>query len=299
MRLVGVVFGLVLGLALYALTGHFVGNPVPGLSPLVTAILPFLLPLTTSEWLLVAVFTVLLWSTFAYVLAVIGTLPGLAVTPLTTPPTPLPASGLENLMRGFFIGLTSALNFGIWALLPMPGPVIGILLGIAGLLAATGLSRTLALQALLGWLSWLMPMSWLVMPLGVLLFVINLPSAVATFGLAAVRFDVLTSTVETTGGIIRVAPGTFGGFNLGNFTFLVPRPPAVGLGVRTPFGTPGLSAHETGHTITVAAFGGVYGWLNAIDENIPPFRRMTSAYGELVPESHLPRGGLTHVRVWS
>lgn len=299
MRFIGVVVGSLVGLALYAITGHFLGNPVPGLSPVTMAIFPFLLPLTTPEWLLIAVFTVLLLSIFAYVLAVIGTLPGLAVTPITTPPAPLPDSGLENLMRGFFISLTAALNFGVWSLLPMPGPVIGILVGVIGLLAATSLSRTLALQALIGWLSWLMPMSWLVTPLGVLLFIINLPLALATFGRPAVRFDLLTSTVETTGGIVALVPGTFGGFNLGNFTFLVPRPPALGLGVQTPFTAPGLSAHETGHTITVGAFGGVHGWLNAIDENIPPFRRLASAYGELVTESHFPRGGFTHVRIWS
>jgi hypothetical protein len=164
------------------------------------------------------------------------------------------------------IGLTAALNFGVGALLPMPGLVIGIFGGITGLLAATSLSRTLALQGLL---NWIMPMPWLVKPLGVLLFVINLPSAVAAFGPAAVRFDVLTSTVETAGGITAFVPGTFGGFNLGEFTYLVPRPPAAGPGVRTPFGAPGLCAHETGRTITVAAFGGAHGWLNAIDENPP------------------------------
>ena len=145
-------------------------------------------------------------------------------------------------------------------------------------------------------------MSYLVMPFGIILFLINAPFAFATFGIAAFRFDPSTATIETTGGIASTVTLIFSpltrGFNLGNFTFLI-SVPGAGLSVQTPFTTPGLSAHETGHTLTVAAFGGIFGWINAVDENIPPFRRLALAYGEMVPESHLPRPLFVFVRVWS
>jgi len=69
--------------------------------------------------------------------------------------------------------------------------------------------------------------------------------------------------------------------------------------VQTTFGTGGLSDHETGHTLSVAALGGFYAWINAIDQNIPPLRRSTRAYGELVANSHF--GGILgqpSVTVW-
>jgi hypothetical protein len=93
--------------------------------------------------------------------------------------------------------------------------------------------------------------------------------------------------------------GFRGGFNLGNFTFLSPTPER-GLAIQSPFDAPGLSAHETGHTLTMAALGGLFHWINAVDENVPPFARKRAAYGELIAESHLPRPHpIRHVRVWS
>ena len=74
--------------------------------------------------------------------------------------------------------------------------------------------------------------------------------------------------------------GFAGGFSLGNFTFLTA--PAL----QDAFLAPGLSSHETGHTLNTAAFSGVVLWINAVDENIPPFRKMNVAYGELTAESH-------------
>jgi hypothetical protein len=137
-------------------------------------------------------------------------------------------------------------------------------------------------------------MSYLMTPLGFLLFVLNLP-----FGPTALRFDSLTGTVETSNGAVvnflfAVSPNPATGFNLGNFTFI--RVPPGG----SPFagGGSGLSPHETGHTLTVAALGGFYGWINAIDQNVPPLRRGARAYGELVPESHFGGTGRPFVPVW-
>ena len=55
---------------------------------------------------------------------------------------------------------------------------------------------------------------------------------------------------------------------------------------RDAFTSPSISSHETGHTLNTAALGGVVLWINALDENVPPRRRLNLAYGELTAESH-------------
>jgi len=64
---------------------------------------------------------------------------------------------------------------------------------------------------------------------------------------------------------------------------IAPSPPA---GTGGGFLVSGTSSHEVGHTLNASAFGGVVLWINAIDENIPPFRKLNLAYGELTAEGH-------------
>src|SRR5262249_35297214 len=124
----------------------------------------------------------------------------------------------------------------------------------------------------------------LMLPLGVLVFLIAAPFALAApAGTGSVRWDWLTWTIETAGGAAlgfanSLSPS--GGFNLGNFTFI---PPVV---ATSPGFTTGASAHETGHTLSGAAFGGFFYWIGAVDENIPPLRRGATAYSEMLAESH-------------
>ena len=58
-------------------------------------------------------------------------------------------------------------------------------------------------------------MSWLATAFGLILFILNLPFALLAFGPAAIRFDRLTATIETTGGALIGITGFTGGFNLG------------------------------------------------------------------------------------
>jgi hypothetical protein len=64
-------------------------------------------------------------------------------------------------------------------------------------------------------------MSWVATTFGLLLFISNLPLAIAAAVAAGapspLRFDVLTATFETTGGALIGVTGFAGGFNLGNF----------------------------------------------------------------------------------
>jgi integrase len=64
------------------------------------------------------------------------------------------------------------------------------------------------------------------------------------------------------------------------------------------------AAHETGHTLNVAAFGSIWHLLgNAPEESVPPFTTPgvlnAGSYGEMLAESHLPRVGRLTVLQWS
>jgi hypothetical protein len=283
-RILGGFAGLIVGIFLYA------GAVMPAIAAF--------FGLTSVPWVTVAAFTVLITTIFAYIIAVIAQLPTLAAPAAAAALPPIP---VEGFMSGYISGLSAVVNFALWPLSPFGvlGPTTGFVVAVVGFLSVFSiLSRNLIFQAILGWTNWLRPYSYLATSVGILLFLVNLPFAIAAFGPGAIRLDGLTGTIETTGGIVGVT-GFRGGFNLGNFTFLSPGP-GVGLAIQSLFGAAGISAHETGHTLTVASFGGVFHWINAIDENVPPLRRLTLAYGELIPESHFPRGlPFRHVRIWS
>jgi hypothetical protein len=291
---IGVGLSLVIAATLGVTVTGILGSLAATTDPLI-ALLLSLVALSGGSLIVVSLFTFFIIYIVAYIIATLSLLPLIAATPISpVAPSPLPPSPVELVMRGLMIGVTAGANFGIWSLIIVPGPYIGLYVGILGFLTVfPPISRSGIHQGLLGWSSWLMPMSYLATAVGFVLFVINLPFAVAAFGLGAVRLDFLTGTVETAGGAIIGVTGFGGGFNLGNFTFIVPGPPAT-----TPFGAPGLSAHETGHTLNVAALSAAFHWTNAIDEN-PPITRTTLAYGELTAESHFPRVPFLHVRVWS
>ncbi|MGH2675293.1 MAG: hypothetical protein ACRDKA_11345 [Actinomycetota bacterium] len=294
MRIFGGLLGLALALFLWAVTATVLGVAVFG-GP-VAALLTFLGSPGLGVWLAIALFALFMATLFAYVLGAVATVV-LMAAPATA--APLPTDPLESFAGGFLTGLTAGVNFGLWALVPFGLP-IGIVVGtICFLVVFPPVSRSLGFQSVLGWSSWIMPYSWLATGVGLLLFVINLPLALGSLGPGAVRLDVLTGTIETTGGIVGITGFVGGGFNLGNFSFLSPGP-GVGLAIQTPFGTTGLSAHETGHTLSVPGFGGMFHWINAVDENVPPLRRFRAAYGELIAESHFPAPlPIRHVRIWS
>jgi hypothetical protein len=313
MSFLGGLIGLLILSIIYVTTASFVGapffifGPLATIAPIVSFIAVMLGLLNPTTWLVVASFMIMITFVFIYTLATTALLPTIAAAtgagaPTTAPPppavAPLPNNLVENFMRGVMIGMTAGLNISILLLLlPLPlAPGIALLLGLICFLATIPpISGNILYQGILAWFSWLMPFSYLANAVGILLFVANLPGAIAAAVTAGapspVRFDGLTSTIETTGGALIGISGFIGGFNLGHFTFVTPGPPPGG---RTAFfggATGGLSSHETGHTLNAAAFGGVFHWINAIDENVVPFSRNSLAYGELTAESHFPRGG--------
>jgi hypothetical protein len=192
----------------------------------------------------------------------------------------LAAAPGELFARGLMLGATAILNAMIVLLLPGAGPLLSIwCFLIISLAVAVPIGLSPFYQGFLGWSGWLFPMSWFATVVGLLLFIVNAPFAFAGAGIAAFRIDFSTGVIETTGGITNIT-GFAGGFSLGNFTFLTPGSRQDSFLLRN------LSSHETGHSLNTAALGGIVLWINAVDENVPPFAKLNVAYGELTADSH-------------
>lgn len=194
--------------------------------------------------------------------------------------------GVEYAARSLAIALNAVLNLAVWCWLsPSWGFILGLPLAAVGVLGAIrAVAKRPGYQRVLGWASWLMPMSWPASILGLLVF------AGAMIRGSRARVDAGSGTIETYG-LPRI--GFRGGFNLGNFSFLLGTAP-------TPFTAIGISSHETGHTLNVAAFGSVWHLIgNGIDQNVKPFARGARAYGELLAESRLPERDQPYLPQWS
>jgi RHS repeat-associated protein len=192
-------------------------------------------------------------------------------------------NGVGEFFRGFLIGFNAGLNGALGSLIF--GGAIGIALGVINFLAAfDGVAGNKVYQGILGWSSWIMPMSWLATGIGAVFFVINLIAAGVTwngswFGASGAHIDSIhihweTGTIIMKGGSI----GAMGGeaFDVGNFAFInsnSPHPDDDEL-------------HETGHALNVAAFGSIFHLVPGVIE------QQTSSdgesYSEHLAESHDP-----------
>ena len=282
--LVGVATGLALGTAI--LVSFAISLP-PLLLSLISALptLPFAIPP------LLAIIVLIAFYILAYAIATLGIRP---VLPAFTPPllvaiaTPAGvsvragAAPAELFARGLLIGATAILN-AMGAIL-LPGSPGVFLSAWCFIVISLAIIPPIAINpfyhGFLGWSAWLFPVSWVATAIGLLLFIVNFPFAFAAAGITAFRIDFSTGVIETNGGITAGPAGFSGGFSLGNFNFITTGLPQDNFLLRN------LSSHETGHSLNTAAMGGIVLWINAIDENVAPFRKLNMAYGELTAESH-------------
>lgn len=209
-------------------------------------------------------------------------------------------SDFSEFMRGFSIGLNAGLNAMIGSMIF--GPVVGIALGVINFLAAfDGIAgdRGGTYQAVLGWSSWLMPMSWIATVIGLGVFIFDLIAAGVSGndrGTAArirsIKIDWATGAIVTHGGLAMDANAL--GYDLGNFVY-INRTASRRVGA-------GTIAHETGHVLQVAAFGSIWHFVGAWDENVGPNGgRKWDAYAEHLAEGHNPPGiwGGAWVPMWA
>ncbi len=193
-----------------------------------------------------------------------------------------------NAGANFMLAFT-AMAFIFWPLGLAAAPIVATVLSVINALAAfQGLAGSPVFAAILGWFSWAMPMSWPATLVGVLFFVINAIS----FALGAplrVGFEWWTGTVVVHGGVTYINRT---GFNLGNFSFFHPdfgnTAPWFTRDVTPPAPNPGtvqgLTFHETGHTLNVAACGSIFHYIGALDQN---FLTGSLAFTEQLAEGHL------------
>lgn len=272
--LLGVAIGLLLGGGMAALAGLPVYGPVTQVFAALLAFGPAGIGshvLHPIALLFGAGLGLLTATIFIYAAAAISIISGVALGELFT--------------RGMLIGASAGANLIIMSAIPWlpPGfaPTVFVILLLA-LLPPVAANRLY--QRVLGALGWVLPLNYLMLPLGVLLFLVAAPFAIVAPA-GGVRWDWLTWTVETSGGFV-LATFASTSFNIGNFTFF----PGAPILAPSGFAAAGASAHETGHTLNGGAFGGFFYWIGAVDENVPPLARGAGAYSEMLANSHF--GGI-------
>jgi hypothetical protein len=208
-------------------------------------------------------------------------------------------TGFGELMRGFLIGLNAGLNgivaYLVSAVLVSAGAAVGIAaaVGVLCYLSVFGpISQSEVYQGFLGWLTWVMPMSWLIVALGLLFLVFSfLLSLVTLFQvpylrLTGLRVEWKTGTIFVKGGLVANLNYLDTAFNMGNFSFVDAKSSSWHM------------EHEAGHTLNLSAFGSFFHLLGAVDENILPGRG-ANAYAERLADSNVPSSSASNIPMWS
>lgn len=205
-------------------------------------------------------------------------------------------SPFGEFMRGWLVGLNAVLNtvlgYSVFSHVvgATGGLIMGALIGIVNLLSALGpVSQNSVFQGLLGYLNWLMPMSWLIVALGASFYVFSFLLHLVTAGkvdylkVQKVGADWSTGTLFMKGGLIANLNYLDTAFNMGNFSFVDYK------------SSNWHKDHEAGHTLNLAAFGSLFHLIGAIDENA---LRGANAYSERLAESNSSTGG-SNIPMWN
>jgi hypothetical protein len=202
------------------------------------------------------------------------------------------AQDAGQIWRGVLIGLNSGLNLliGWWLLGGLSyGVAVAAGLALIGYLSVVPpVAYSRIYHFILGWLSWLMPMSWPVHAIGLALLILSLigflilglPFRIRTFQVTRFGWNWSEGTFFLVGGWVSNANYAQSGFNLGGFIFM-----HWNWAARVPWDIPSwdwLLEHETGHGLSLAAFGSIFHLVEAIDENLPVIGR-----GEKAPAEHI------------
>ena len=177
-------------------------------------------------------------------------------------------NGLGEFFRGFMIGLNAGLNA---TFLAMMGPVGAFLGGFIGTLIFLSAFDTIAgnqaYQGLLGWANFIMPMSWLVIGLGAIMWILNglghlifwyIPSlwggGIEFFRITGFKMDWSTGMLATKGGWIANLNPIDTAYNMGNFAYVDTNSSSWHLD------------HEAGHNLNLAVFGSIFHFVGFIHE---------------------------------
>lgn len=200
-------------------------------------------------------------------------------------------------VRALLVIVNAAANFAALRMLGLPAVVVALPAVVVLGAAFPFFAENRRYAGLLAWSGPLLPMTWPATAVGVAALALNSLLAAARQGSADARvrigFDASVCTLIVYGGPLYFFRC---GYNLGNIVFIHSH--FVG---EDGLCSPGLLAHETGHTLNVAAFGFVFHYLGAIHENWgPPVGGARhAAYAELWAESRRRAPHLPWVRGWA
>ncbi len=206
-------------------------------------------------------------------------------------------TGFGEFMRGWLLGLNAGLNgflaFALFELAALEaGLVVGIVLGLINFLSVFGpISQNEVWQGFVGWLNLLMPMSWLVVGLGFLFYLVCFLLHAVTIGrvnylkIQDLGMDWKTGTFFIKGGLISNLNPIDTAFNMGNFSFVDYKSGAW------------HKEHEAGHTLNLGAFGSIFHLIGALDENA--IRRGANAFAERIAESNDTGNSGSNIPMWA
>jgi hypothetical protein len=186
-------------------------------------------------------------------------------------------------MPGVLLGFNTGVNAVLIAALV--GPIVAVVICLLPALAVIEpVSRSDIYQAPLGWANFLLPMSWPIVGLGLLILIFSGILALVNLAIHSTFLDVEKLKLQAKTGTTFLVGGLGGnanlnpdstGYNMGSFAFL-----------RHGKSSEYLFEHESGHTLNLAIWGPVIHLIGALDENV--FGGHANAYTELFAESNVP-----------
>jgi len=192
-------------------------------------------------------------------------------------------SRVGELMPGVLLGVNTGVNAVLIAALV--GPIVAVVLCLLPALAVIEpVARSDIYQAPLGWGNFLLPMSWPIVGLGLLILIFSGILALVNLAIHSTFLDIEKLKLQAKTGTTFLVGGLGGnanlnpdstGYNMGSFAFL-----------RHGKSSEYLFEHESGHTLNLAIWGPVIHLIGALDENV--FGGHANAYTELFAESNVP-----------
>ncbi len=177
-------------------------------------------------------------------------------------------NGWGEFFRGFMIGLNAGMNAAFLAMMGPVGAVIGVFVGVVIFLGSIdSIASSEIYQGILGWSNFLMPMSWLVVGLGAIMWILNglghlifweIPNlwggGIQFFRITGFQIDWSTGMLATRGGWIANANTIDTAYNMGNFAYVDNNSTGWHLD------------HEAGHNLNLAVFGSIFHFIGFIHE---------------------------------
>jgi hypothetical protein len=200
-----------------------------------------------------------------------------------------PGSRAGEFMPGVLLGLNTGVNGVLLA--AIVGPIVAVVICVLPALAVIEpVARSDIYQAFLGWGNLVLPMSWLIVGLGLLFLIVSAILALVNLAIKStflkiekLKIDAKSGTTFLVGGLAgngNLSSGSTG-YNMGSFAFL-----------KSGHSTSAyLVEHESGHTLNLGIWGAVVHLIGALDENV--FGGGANAYTELFAESNVPPASRT------